>query len=108
MGQRQILSHFANIPIEDIVGGRTPQLQLEGDRSINAYVKSGLKYDNSWPARSSDLYFPYTLDYKSTQQCLVAEQCPIEAHDHFWIAPITDIRGKNGIECNSLPACLIE
>ncbi|CAH1367785.1 hypothetical protein MTP99_009186 [Tenebrio molitor] len=107
-GQRQIISHFANIPIEDIVGGRTPQLQLEGDLSIEAYVQSGLTYDNSWPTSSSIRLFPYTLDYKSTQECLVTMTCPTQPHEHFWIAPLTNIQGNDSIQCNSLATCNIQ
>ncbi|EFA03578.2 chitin deacetylase 7 precursor [Tribolium castaneum] len=107
-GQRQIISHFANIPAEDIRGGRTPQLQFEGDLTINAYKQVGLRYDNSWPTSSNKLILPYTLDYLSTQECLVTINCPKESHEHFWIAPITNIRGVNNVECNSLVTCLVQ
>ncbi|RZC33158.1 hypothetical protein BDFB_009781, partial [Asbolus verrucosus] len=107
-GQRQILTHFANLPQEDIVGARTPQLQIEGDLTIDAYVDSGLTYDNSWPTSSSQRLLPYTLDYGSTQKCLVSIHCPKESHEHFWIAPVTNIRGKDNVECNSLATCLVE
>ncbi|RZC33228.1 hypothetical protein BDFB_004924 [Asbolus verrucosus] len=107
-GQREIIAKFANIPIEDIIGARTPQLQIEGDLTIEAYVQSGLTYDNSWPTSTSHPYLPYTLDYASTQECLVSIKCPLQPHEHFWIAPLTNIKGQNGVECNSLATCLIE
>ncbi|XP_044267315.1 chitin deacetylase 8-like [Tribolium madens] len=107
-GQREIISHFANIPSKDIRGGRTPQLQFEGDLTINAYKQSGLEYDNSWPTSSNKLLLPYTLDYLSTQECLVSISCPKESHKHFWVAPLTNIRGNNNVECNSLASCLID
>jgi hypothetical protein len=107
-GQKTIISTFAKIPAEDIVGVRTPQLQLEGDVSIDAYVNSEFKYDNSWPTMSTELFLPYTLDYASTQRCTVTMKCPTESHPHFWIAPITNIKGANDIECNSLATCLVE
>ncbi|RZC33227.1 chitin deacetylase [Asbolus verrucosus] len=107
-GQRQIISRFANIPVEEIVGVRTPQLQFEGDLSIDAYVESGLTYDNSWPTRSTQPLLPYTLDYVSNQECTVSITCPKRPHEHFWVAPITNIKGKDNVECNSLATCLIE
>ncbi|RZC33157.1 hypothetical protein BDFB_009780 [Asbolus verrucosus] len=106
-GQRQLLSHFANIPIEDIIGVRTPQPQVEGDVSIDAYVASGLTYDNSLPTSSSETLLPYTLDYESNQACLATAECPKNSHPHFWITPIADIKGDNDVECNSLVACLV-
>ncbi|RZB38605.1 hypothetical protein BDFB_007493 [Asbolus verrucosus] len=104
-GQRTIISTFANIPKEDIVGVRTPQLQLGGDTSIQAYIDSGLTYDNSWPTTTTNRVLPYTLDYASTQQCVTPIRCPEESHPHFWIAPISSIIGADGRECNSLATC---
>jgi hypothetical protein len=106
-GQRTIISTFANIPAEDIIGARTPQLQLEGDVSINAYVAAGLQYDSSWTSRSNRVLFPYTLDYLSTQECRTGTTCPSESHPGFWIAPINNLQGNNSIECNSFTTCFI-
>ncbi|XP_044267300.1 chitin deacetylase 8-like [Tribolium madens] len=107
-GQKTIISTFANIPSKDIVGVRTPQLQLEGDVSINAYVASGLGYDNSWPTYSTEQILPYTLTYASTQKCTGTMNCPKDAHEDFWIAPLTNIKGVNATECNSLATCLVQ
>ncbi|XP_063913907.1 chitin deacetylase 8-like [Zophobas morio] len=106
-GQKTIISTFANIPAEDIVGVRTPQLQIEGDTSINAYVTSGLGYDNSWPTYSTERILPYTLTYASNQKCSATIQCPKDSHPNFWVAPITNIKGANNTECNSLATCLV-
>ncbi|CAH1367784.1 unnamed protein product [Tenebrio molitor] len=60
-GQKIISTTFANIPAEDIVGVRTNPLQfMNGDVSINAFVNSDLKYDNSWPTLSREPMLPYT------------------------------------------------
>jgi hypothetical protein len=107
-GQRTIITTFANIPSEDIIGARTPQLQLEGDVSINAYEASGIQYDSSWTSRSNRILFPYTLDYLSTQECRTGTTCPTESHPGFWIAPINNLQGNNSVECNSLTSCFIE
>ncbi|EFA03998.1 chitin deacetylase 8 precursor [Tribolium castaneum] len=107
-GQKIIISTFANIPYEDIVGVRTPQLQLEGDITFSAYEQSDLGYDNSWPTYAQERILPYTLTYASTQKCTVTIKCPEEQHSGFWVAPITNIKGVNGTECNSLATCLVQ
>lgn len=107
-GQRTIISTFANIPIDDIIGARTPQLQIEGDVSIDGYIKAGIQYDNSWTSRSGTRFYPYTLDYLSTQECRTGTTCPEDAHPGFWILPIINIQGKSNVECNSLSICNIE
>lgn len=107
-GQRILLSHFANIPKEDVTGARTPQLQLQGDVSINAYIASGVEYDSSWTSRSTSMMFPYSLDFLSTQECRTGTTCPTEAHQGFWVAPIINIQGNSTdgiLECNSLNTC---
>ncbi|XP_018576454.1 uncharacterized protein LOC108914997 [Anoplophora glabripennis] len=104
-GQKKILHKFANIPEEDIVGVRTPQLQLAGDNSIKAYQDAGLSYDSSWPTLADIPLYPYTLDYLSSQQCLLGNKCPTEAFKGFWILPVIDLHGENNEACNNLAAC---
>ncbi|KAJ8961139.1 hypothetical protein NQ318_008819 [Aromia moschata] len=103
-GQKHIISKFANIPAEDIQGVRTPQLQLAGNRSIQAYKSSNLSYDSSWPTLHTNPLFPYTLDYLSTQQCTLGNECPTGSYKGFWILPIVDLVGDFG-ECNTLTSC---
>ncbi|XP_072388825.1 chitin deacetylase 8-like [Diabrotica undecimpunctata] len=107
-GQKQIISTYANIPAEAITGVRTPQLQLAGNTSIDAYIASELTYDSSWPSLPTKRLFPYTLDYLSTEQCLLGAECPNEAFPGYWVLPINDLTGPNGTECNSLATCGIE
>lgn len=103
-GARELVAHFANVPIDAIKGARTPNLQLNGNVTFEAYRKSGLSFDNSWPALSSNTLFPYTLDYRSTQPCAVGE-CPNEPFPGFWVFPINNFKGEDGNECNSLFGC---
>lgn len=105
-GQKTILTTFANVKEEDIIGVRTPQLQLAANYSIKAYINSGLTYDSSWPTIPKLPLFPYTLDFKSTQQCTLGVKCPNEAFPGFWILPINDLNG-NSRECNVLSSCEI-
>ncbi|XP_056636813.1 chitin deacetylase 8-like [Diorhabda sublineata] len=104
-GQKQIISKYANIPSEAIVGARTPQLQLAGDNSIKAYVTAELSYDSSWPSLPSSRFFPYTLDYASTQACLLGAECPTGSFPGFWILPINDLQSSDGTGCNNLASC---
>lgn len=106
-GARQLVAHFANIPIDSIKGARTPNLQLNGNVTFEAYRKSNLTFDNSWTALSSSTLYPYTLDYRSTQPCSVGT-CPNEPFPGFWVFPINNIKGQNDVECNSLFGCYIE
>lgn len=101
--QRKIISKFANIPEEYIVGTITPQLQLAGDNSLKAFTAQGFTYDNSWPSKLH--YFPYTLDYASTQDCDIGATCPTDAYKGFWIAPIVDLISEDGDVCNTLAGC---
>ncbi|XP_072383995.1 chitin deacetylase 7-like [Diabrotica undecimpunctata] len=105
-GQKHILSHFANIPINEIQGVRTPQFTLAGDDSIKAYREANFTYDNSW--LSSTPLFPYTLDYKSTQACSSDSLCPNEAFPGFWVLPVNTIKGMDGKECTYLSKCGIQ
>nr|AWX65388.1 chitin deacetylase 6 [Leptinotarsa decemlineata] len=103
-GQKKIISKFANIPTENIIGVRTPQLQLAGNISIKAYQAAGLQYDSSWPTTPIKPLFPYTLDYLSTQECNLGNECPNEAFPDFWILPINDLNG-NETWCNTMSDC---
>lgn len=90
------------------MGVRTPQLQLSGNNSIKAYVQAGLTYDSSWPSLPAKRMFPYTLDYKSTEDCLLGAKCPNEPFEGFWILPINDLVGNEGKECSVVSACRIQ
>ncbi|KRT83397.1 hypothetical protein AMK59_3906 [Oryctes borbonicus] len=103
-GQRQILARFANIPIEDVVGGKMPNLYMRGNDMIEAFQDAGLEYDNTQITRSNSRYFPYTLDYVSGVGCAIGE-CPTESYPGFWELPVVDMVGAGGIECNSLQGC---
>lgn len=106
-GAKDIISIFANIPRVDIKGARTPNLQIAGDRTFDAYIQSEISYDNSWPSLHVRKLFPYTLDYGSTELCLVGV-CPNKTYPGFIISPITNIVGNEDQECNAIASCKIE
>lgn len=104
-GQRQILSKFANIPLDEIVGAKVPNLEMSGDTLFQAYQQSGIQYDNSWTARSTEQYFPYSLHYKSTQPCIIGT-CPTESYPDLWELPIIDFVSTIETDCSSLASCI--
>ena len=62
---RRTVSHFANIPMEDILGMRAPFLQIGGDEMFQMLEDNQFEYDCSMPTRQK--LFPYTFDYHTTQ-----------------------------------------
>ncbi|GLV42426.1 Chitin deacetylase-like 9 [Carabus blaptoides fortunei] len=102
-GQRTIISTFANIPVKSIVGARIPQLRLNKN-TFEALQKAGFEYDSSWPTLKQQPYFPYSLDYASTQQCH-SIQCQSKSTPGLWEVPINDWVNQEGTACNSIEAC---
>lgn len=103
-GGREIVSTYANIPIDAIRGARTPNLQINGNVTFQAYLDSGITYDNSWPSLSSDKIYPYTLDFLSSQTCSIGV-CPNASFPGLWVLPINDFLGPYGTECSTLLGC---
>nr|AHH02589.1 peritrophic membrane chitin binding protein P42 [Holotrichia parallela] len=106
-GQKQIISRFANIPIADVVGARVPNFQNAGNNLYLAYQQSGIEYDNTWTARSTDRFFPFSLDQVNENVPCIIGECPDTQFPGIWAAPVIDLE-SNGIECNNLLACIIE
>jgi len=121
-GMRRMISQFAAIPKEDIKGFRAPFLQIGGDEMFTALSKMGFSYDCSWASRNFgylDLdvgLFPYTLDYKTIQDCPIAP-CPKCSYPGFWVQPMLDLEDNwiganpqypdNGMPCSMLDGCII-
>lgn len=71
VGQRKIVSDFAEIPETEITGIRMPFLQLAGDQQYKMLYDNGFVYDFSRTQWSSKRMWPYTLDYESNQDCFL-------------------------------------
>ncbi|XP_022916944.2 chitin deacetylase 8-like [Onthophagus taurus] len=106
-GQREILNAFAGIPIEEIVGGRTPGFEINGDRTFRAYERAGILYDNSWVLRSNTRLYPFSLHYKATQPSQIGAT-PADAFTKTWVLPIIDLIDMANNECNAIAACSIQ
>ncbi|OWR47572.1 chitin deacetylase 8 [Danaus plexippus] len=104
--QRILVSHFANIPQRSIQGIRSPFLQLSGNSTYQMIKENGLTYDLSWPTvRFTDPgLWPYTLDYASIQDCVIAP-CPTASVPGVWVIPMISWTDLEGFPCSFVDAC---
>lgn len=107
VGERELISKFAKIPIEDIQGLRLPFLQLSGNNSYHMMHENNFKYDISWPTQNyiAPGLWPYTLDHRTTQECVIGP-CPSEELTGTWVIPMLDWKDLDGNSCAMLDACI--
>ena len=76
-GQREILRKWGQVKAEDVVGFRAPFLQTAGNTMYQVLYDNKFLYDSSMPTHSftKPPLWPYTLDYRSTQECVIPP-CP--------------------------------
>lgn len=105
-GQREMMAHFANIDFDDIKGMRLPLFELSGNNSYEAMAQVGLVYDSSWPSQQyiSPGLWPYTLDYKSIQDCPIGN-CPTASVPGIWVNPILNWVDVRNYRCAMIDAC---
>jgi len=105
-GEREIIAKFADIGMDEIRGLRVPLLQLSGDNTYAAMQEIGLLYDCSWPTQHmvNPGLWPYTLDYKSTQDCALGP-CPTSSFPGTWIVPMIMWRDDLNVTCSMVDAC---
>lgn len=121
-GMRRMITQFADIPIEEIIGFRAPFLQIGGNEMFSALVEKNFLYDCSMPSRlygyvdlGNGLY-PYTLDYDTVQDCEI-KPCPTCSFPGFWVQPMLDLEDRwfdadpsnpdTGMPCSMLDSCII-
>jgi len=120
-GMRQMITQFAAIPKEDIRGWRSPFLQMGADEMFTALSQNNFAYDCSWATRDYGYLnmdsglFPYTLDYKSIQDCEI-EPCPTCSYPGLWVQPMLDLEDNwfnanpndpdHGYPCSMLDGCV--
>ncbi|CAD7012004.1 unnamed protein product [Ceratitis capitata] len=78
-----------------------------GNNSYEAAKRLGLLYDSSWPTQRyrSPAMWPYTLDYRSTQDCQIGP-CPNAAIPGFWINPMVSWLDTAGYSCAMIDGCI--
>merc|ERR1711915_897034 len=106
-GMKKTLEIFAGVKKDDVRGFRAPYLQSGGDVMFEAMAKCGVTYDTSLPAsENKPPLWPYTLDYKSEQQCKI-EPCPKKSHPGMWEVPMVyyDDEQSPPRHCAMIDAC---
>ncbi|XP_004517389.1 uncharacterized protein LOC101459137 [Ceratitis capitata] len=105
--QIEMLMKFAKVSRKHIRGLRLPFLQSAGNNSYEAAKRLGLLYDSSWPTQRyrSPAMWPYTLDYRSTQDCQIGP-CPNAAIPGFWINPMVTWLDTAGYSCAMIDGCI--
>lgn len=106
-GERDLVAHFGNVPIEEVKGIRLPFLQMSGDSSFEMLNNEKLLYDCSWPSLNyvSPGLWPYTLDTKSDQDCVIGP-CPSKSWNGTWVVPMLTWKDRNGYPCSMVDTCL--
>jgi len=122
VGMRKMIGQFSALNPCEVTGTRAPYLQGGGDPMYEMLRENGFSYDCTWPTRTygyldaTNGLFPYTLDYKSIQDCPI-EPCPKCSHPGIWVQPMIDLEDEqlgvnpmypdNGMPCSMLDGCVI-
>jgi len=105
VGQRELLSAFAGIPLEDIRGMRAPFLAIGGDNMFEMMYEANFTYDSSMPVyENKPPAFPYTMDYKMPHDCMIPP-CPEKAYPGLWQIPLVMWNDLGNGRCSMLDAC---
>ncbi|EFX88071.1 hypothetical protein DAPPUDRAFT_191866 [Daphnia pulex] len=101
--QREIITTYSNIPMDQIQGFRTPYLQTGGDATFTALQNLGINFDSSLSTKNfmDPPIWPFTMDYGVTHECMVPP-CSVETHPGLWDIPVINFQsGENGTVCNT-------
>ncbi|XP_021371234.1 uncharacterized protein LOC110461851 [Mizuhopecten yessoensis] len=106
--QKNNIANHTGIPMEEVVGWRSPYLVTAGDPQIYALEDLGFTYDISLIYRRAgmdgDDAWPFTLDYGWPLPC--DKICPMESHKGFWQIPINAmIDYKHQFPCAFIDHC---
>lgn len=76
-GQREVLRKWGKVDAGDVVGYRAPFLQIAGNTMYKVLYDNKFLYDSSMPTQQfmDPPMWPYTLDYLTTQECVIPP-CP--------------------------------
>ncbi|XP_060080446.1 chitin deacetylase 7-like [Ylistrum balloti] len=103
--QRNNIATLAGVPIEEIVGWRSPNLFTAGDAQVTALQNLGYTYDISLSHRKLNMddrdMWPFTLDYG----CQGLSKCPKQKHKGFWQIPVNMVVWKKEQVCVYVDGC---
>ncbi|XP_017124347.1 chitin deacetylase 8 [Drosophila elegans] len=105
--QLKMLEAFAKVDPKRVQGMRLPFLQISGNNTFVAARRLGLSYDSSWPTQQfkDPAMWPYTLDYKSQQDCQIGP-CPQASIPGLWVNPMVTWTDTEGYSCSMIDACV--
>ncbi|XP_063617012.1 mucin-2 isoform X1 [Cydia splendana] len=104
-GQREILSAYGGVKLEDVRGMRAPFLSVGGNKMFKMLYDSNFTYDSSMPVyENRPPSWPYTLDYKLFHDCMIPP-CPTKSYPGVWEVPMVMWQDLNGGRCSMGDAC---
>ncbi|XP_060064860.1 chitin deacetylase 1-like [Ylistrum balloti] len=108
--ERDKISSLTGVPIEDIVGWRSPNLITAGDAQDSVLKELGFEYDISLTYVRSQMNdsepWPFTLDYPWPFRCHIPT-CPKHTHRGLWEVPVNSMRDyKDEFACVYVDGCL--
>ncbi|XP_026320219.1 uncharacterized protein LOC113230481 isoform X7 [Hyposmocoma kahamanoa] len=104
-GQREILSAYGGVKLEDVRGMRAPFLSVGGNKMFKMLHDSNFTYDSSLPVyENRPPSWPYTLDYKLFHDCMIPP-CPTKSYPGVWEVPMVMWQDLNGGRCSMGDAC---
>lgn len=104
-GQRELLSGYSGINLEDVRGIRAPFLAIGGNNMFSMLYEANFTYDSSMPIyENKPPTFPYTLDYKLAHDCMIPP-CPNKAYPGVWELPLVMWNDLKEGRCSMADAC---
>ncbi|XP_031337495.1 uncharacterized protein LOC116166626 isoform X6 [Photinus pyralis] len=104
-GQREILSAYGGVHLEDVRGMRAPFLSVGGNKMFKMLYDSNFTFDSSMPIyENKPPSWPYTLDYKLFHDCMIPP-CPTRSYPGVWEVPMVMWQDLNGGRCSMGDAC---
>ncbi|XP_068231468.1 uncharacterized protein Cda5 isoform X19 [Palaemon carinicauda] len=104
-GQREILSAYGGVKMEDVRGMRAPFLAVGGNKMFKMLYDQNFTYDSSMPVyENKPPSWPYTLDYKIFHDCMIPP-CPSNSYPGVWEVPMVMWQDLNGGRCSMGDAC---
>ncbi|XP_053979906.1 uncharacterized protein LOC128877009 isoform X1 [Hylaeus volcanicus] len=104
-GQREILSAYGGVKLEDVRGMRAPFLSVGGNNMFKMLWDTNFTYDSSMPIyENRPPSWPYTLDYRLFHDCMIPP-CPTRSYPGLWEVPMVMWQDLNGGRCSMGDAC---
>lgn len=98
-GQREILSAYGGVKLDDVRGMRAPFLSIGGNKMFKMLHDFNFTYDSSMPVyENRPPSWPYTLDYKIFHDCMIPP-CPTKSYPGEYYEGDRPVKNLNLILC---------